>query len=548
MSYQNPLIIQNNPGGNIGEAANKAATSIQDAILFRIEDQERKEKERAEKKLANDALEIEQTKLIAGENAAARQLKDSTAYSDNMEVAFVEGLEKKNRDQITANDIQADMSVRKAAIQSVANEDQFQENMIGVNAALGEDKKMYDKDKLDGKSMYFNGPMGRAYGKFMDGNPDYKMVGRRDGLNWIQTITNEKTGESFELPVDKIKDGTWDAYIDTPDIYKGFKDQAKEYNVGISQRLNARGEWQEQDFEKANVLIGNDIMKAQADFDSYLKNNQLGAEAFLENTLMIEKSKLANFGGTNEGLMEALTSGDNDKQKEAMTLVNNEIRDDVESTWLSTNGVYREEDGGAFIVKKFEAPVVATKSSGSGKETQAEEANRLLVNLSKNLDPSKTPMTPEQFPVAFEQLYPNPQEYKGNEVTGRKYVDGGFRLITKVKKEVTSLKPVGDAELKAAIESMDGIDGPWKDLTEEEKGKVREAAEGKALADSLLTSGEEQFEEVESPVFKYTNRNHMVDFMDLTVSKGSKASDYGYKQSAANIYNFYKEANKSKTE
>ena len=335
MSYKNPLIIQNNPGGNIGQAANQAADSIQNAILFRIEDQERKEKERAEKKLADDALEIEQTKIRATENAAARQLMDSTAYSDNMEVAFTTGLETKNKYGIIANNPQEDLLVRKAAVQKVADEDQFQQNMIGVNAALGEDKKMYDKDKLDGKSMYFNGGVGKAYGQFMDGNPNYKMVGKRDGLNWIQTITNEETGESFELPVDKIKDGTWDAYIDTPDIYKGFNDQAKEYNTAINQRLNARGEWQEQDFEKANVLIGNDIMKAQADFDSYLKNNQLGAEAFLENTLMIEKSKLADFGGTNKGLMDALTSGVNDKQKAAMALVNNEIRDDVESTWLS---------------------------------------------------------------------------------------------------------------------------------------------------------------------------------------------------------------------
>jgi hypothetical protein len=95
---------------------------------------------------------------------------------------------------------------------------------------------------------------------------------------------------------------------------------------------------------------------------------------------------------------------------------------------------------------------------------------------------------------------------------------------------------------------MPDITGTWDSLTEEEKTRVREKAEGKALADSLRTSGEEQFEEVLSPVFKYTNQNHMIDFMNLTISKNSKVTDYGYNQSATNISNFYKEVNKPKTE
>ncbi len=538
MSYKNPLIIQNNPGGNIGQAANQAANSIQNAILFRIEDQERKEKERAEKKLAADALEIEQTKLIATENAAARQLMNSTAYSNNMEAAFSAGLETKNANQIKANDITVDLVDRKIAIQNVANEDQFQQNMIGVNAALGEDKKLYDKDKLDGKSMYFNGDMGKAYGQFMDGNPDYKMTGKRVGLNWTQTIINEKTGESFELPVDKIKDGTWDAYIDTPDIYKGLKDQAKEYNTAINQRLNARGEWQEQDFEKANVLIGNDIMKAQADFNSYLKNNQLGAEAFLENTLMIEKSKLADFGGTNEGLMKALTSGVNDKQKAAMALVNNEIRDDIESTWLSTNGIYREADGDAFKVKKFEAPVVTTKSGGGSTAKYAQDDNTLIAT-SLSLDPKKYPIENEEtFYRAFASKYPVPQVYNGNEVIDLVSKPGGFVIKTKQLKDKATVKQVDRDDLNAQTTKM-YPDKTFSELNQEEVGKVRTAAEEANQMAAFMSNGSDEFEEVESPLFRYTNSTHMRKYMEATVAKGGTHSLNGIKTSAENIGAFY---------
>jgi len=432
MSYQNPLIIQNNPGGNIGQAANKAAASIQNAILKRIEDQERKAKEQEEARQKADALEIEQMKLSSSERDTARAALEGEAYSNQSMKDFTISSEKKFQDGLTVADPNQDLSVRKAAQERVNNENQFQSNQVSVNAALGEDKQAYDKLKLEKASLYFNGPMGKAYTSFLEGVDGYTMKGKRNGNNWEQYII-DPDGNEFLLPVDKIKEGTWDGYVQTPDIYSGMRDTAKEYNTAISTRLNSNDEWQAEDFDKANVLIGDNVMKAQSEFTSYLKSNQVKAMAFLENTLLIGKDKMGEYGfDSNKNLMDALTSGDGPQYKSAMELVNNEIRDDVEGQWLSTNGVYRElqEDGG-YTVKKYEAP---KESKSPGKENAKDKANReIRTRILEDIVNDPDVDDADSFKGAFFEAFPQPNKIGGSSVLSVDQTDSGFTVkLTKM--------------------------------------------------------------------------------------------------------------------
>ena len=436
MSYQNPLIIQNKPYESLGQAANQAAASIQDAILTRMADQERKAKEEAAAKREADALAVEQVKISGEEANLAKKNLEAVAYANTAEKFFTKSSTDKSIDMQRAANMDLDVQERIAAQKRVNGENTFQQNQVTVNALLGEDKEIYDKMKADGKTMFFNGPMGKAYSAFLDGNANFKMVGKRVGNEWIQSIVDTSSGASYELPVDKIKDGTWDAYIDTPDLYAGMRDQAKEYNTGLRQRANAPGEWRDQDFDQANVLIGNDVMKAQADFGSYLSTNQLSAEAFLENKLRISPEKLKPFGGTNKGLMEALTSGDggpDGKYTQAIALVNAEIAEDVEGTWLETNGVYREDDGqGGFKVKKFEA---APKPSSSGsKEKEKEKADRQFREMiSSEIVNNILVDDKESFVEAFQHSLPYPGAIGKVPVIETIMTDNGFKIILDAK-------------------------------------------------------------------------------------------------------------------
>jgi hypothetical protein len=544
MSYQNPLIIQNNPGGNIGQAANQAAASIQDAILSNMAKQEKKQEEIARKQAIDDANAIAAAKESSTEDAEARKALAANEYSAGGMDAYGKSSEEKYRMNQVVADVNATREDRLAAQDAINAENTFQQNQVGSLAYFSEDKAELATLRAKG-NVYSTEGLGGVYVRFLDGNPNVKLSGKRVGNDWVNTLTED--GVTYELPTDKIKDGSFSAFALTPDLYEGIDAQSKEINAARNKREKGMQEFTPNDLSGITEAVNVNVEKAKANFGSYLEVDPIKARAVLTNSIFPEKTKEEI-----DTLMNNLTSGDatGDPEKPgkydiAIKEVNAEMTKDIEYKWGMNTGVFRNENS-QFEVMKPEEPV-NTKSSGGSKESKADEANRLLVNVSKTLDPSETPMTPKQFPVVFEELYPNPQEYKGNEVTGRKDVDGGFRLITKVKKEA-SLKPVGDAELKAAIKTMPDITGTWDSLTEEEKTRVREKAEGKALADSLRTSGEEQFEEVLSPVFKYTNQNHMIDFMNLTISKNSKVTDYGYNQSATNISNFYKEVNKPKTE
>ena len=447
MSYRNPLIIQNNPGGNIGQAANQAAASIQNSILKRMEDQERKAKEQEEARQRADALEIEQMKLSSTERDTARAALEGQAYSKQSMGYFYQSSEQKFKDGLTVADQNQDLSVRKAAQLRVNDENTFQSNQVSVNAALGEDKQSYDKLKLEKTSLYFNGPMGKAYTSFLDGVDGYKMEGKRNGTNWEQYII-DPDGNKFLLPVDKIKEGTWDGFVQTPDIYSGMRDTAKEYNTAISTRLNSNDQWQAEDFDKANVIIGDNVMKAQADFTSYLKSNQVKAEAFLENTLRIDKGKMSEYGfGSNKNLMDALTSGDGPQFKSAMELVNNEIRDDVESQWLSTNGVYRElQEDGSYTVKKYEAQ---EESGSASKENAKDTANRIITSRVMDSivnDPDVDDKN--SFKGAFFEAFPQPTKIGGSSVLSVDQTDTGFTVkLTKMIPNPNASSSGGEIDL-----------------------------------------------------------------------------------------------------
>ena len=107
MSYQNPLIIQNNPGGNIGQAANQAATSIQDAILFNMAKQEKKQEEIAKKQAIDDANAIAAAKESSTEDAEARKALAANEYSAGGMDAYGKSSEEKYRMNQVVADVNA---------------------------------------------------------------------------------------------------------------------------------------------------------------------------------------------------------------------------------------------------------------------------------------------------------------------------------------------------------------------------------------------------------------------------------------------------------
>ncbi len=109
----------------------------------------------------------------------------------------------------------------------------------------------------------------------------------------------------------------------------------------------------------------------------------------------------------------------------------NEIRDDVESQWLSTNGVYRElQEDGSYAVKKYEAP---EESKSSGKENAKDKANRLITSrVMEDVvnDPDVDDI--DSFRGAFFEAFPQPTEIKGSNIINLEETDTGF-VVTLTK-------------------------------------------------------------------------------------------------------------------
>lgn len=579
MSYRNPQIIQDRSGEILAKGISQATSSIAKGIqtLGAKREAERKRKIAEDKQFRKDSMKIARQKAADSSTTNKNLAKLSgnidglkytlKYYGDISGEAKVRGVQgtSTSEDENTITYAQGEMDKLNSGIELTlgyagtsnienpleAGNGQYikedENGSIAANRAFHFGLKSaegfsieYPKKIVDGKVQQYvkaTDSDGNSYEKTWD---DYTASLREGGyVVTFPSVQVELMEEQSEALYDKKGNFLNNLTMEQDEktiMENGFENKKDFQDKSKVSAVNDKGE---EIIENRQYLNKLSIQQARERLTDTTFSKVTYAAATNKQALsraLIDLNIYDSVGpiGADQWLAEDMTD---EMKKEA-------IERSTNKTWETTR-IKKDSEGRYYRVTSSYSPE-SPKSSGGSKESKADEANRLLVDVSKTLDSSETPMTPEQFPVVFEELYPNPQEYKGNEVTGRKYVDGGFRLITKVKKEA-SLKPVGDAELKAAIGTMPDINGTWDSLTEEEKRKVRETAEGKALADSLRTSGEEQFEEVLSPVFKYTNQNHMVDFMDLTITKNSKVTDYGYKQSAINISNFYKEANKPKT-
>jgi hypothetical protein len=203
----------------------------------------------------------------------------------------------------------------------------------------------------------------------MEGNPDYKLEGSRNGNDWQQTVVNVKTKERFDLPIDKIKNGTFDGFVVTPDLYKGMEDKAKNTADQINKRTESKGEYQQEDLDKVTNDVANNIIGAQSTFLSYMKTDQVSAKALLKNTLMLDDKRLEGTGFNEETLWAALTSGNGEGDKKydmAMSIVDAEIAEDIEDMYLTSNGVYRDDVNSPFKVYEPEPEAPTGNDAPSG--------------------------------------------------------------------------------------------------------------------------------------------------------------------------------------
>ena len=369
MSYRNPLMIQTNPGGDIAEAGVKAAQGLQNAILARIEKQEAKRKEAADLQRQDDAMAIEQYKLSNTEQATAQAQLDAQAYGKTGQEAFTAASNLIFDYDQGAGNQNLTREERMQNVDAASRERQFQSNQVSALNALGEDKKLYEELVKEKGRLFPNGALGAAYVGIMEGNPDYKLEGSRNGNDWQQTVVNVKTKERFDLPIDKIKNGTFDGFVVTPDLYKGMEDKAKNTADQINKRTESKGEYQQEDLDKVTNDVANNIIGAQSTFLSYMKTDQVSAKALLKNTLMLDDKRLEGTGFNEETLWAALTSGNGEGDKKydmAMSIVDAEIAEDIEDMYLTSNGVYRDDVNSPFKVYEPEPEAPTGNDAPSG--------------------------------------------------------------------------------------------------------------------------------------------------------------------------------------
>tara|TARA_R100000951_G_scaffold16007_2_gene12593 strand:- start:1373 stop:2824 length:1452 start_codon:yes stop_codon:yes gene_type:complete len=386
MSYQNPLIIQNNPGGNIGEAANKAATSIQDAILFNMEKQEKKQEEIAKKQAIDDANAIAAAKESSTEEADARKALAANEYSvGGMDAFNLSSGEKFKYNQIVAN-VNATREDRLAAQEKINAENTFQQNQIGALAYFSEDKTELATLRAEGNVYFDDKGLQGAYVRFLDGNPNVKLSGKRVGNNWVNTLIED--GATYELPTDKIKDGSFKAFALTPDLYKGIDDQAKEINAARNKREKGMQEFTPNDLAGITEAVNVNIDKAKANFTSYLEADPIKARAVLSNSIFPGDTKKIN------DLMNDLQSGDASgdpdnpgRYDEALAEVNAEMTKDIEYKWGMNTGVFRNDKNEFEVIKpKEESDLSSNPASGGTAEWTLNQEIADLNYKTKNVD------------------------------------------------------------------------------------------------------------------------------------------------------------------
>ena len=378
MSYQNPLIIQNNPGGNIGQAANKAATSIQDAILFNMAKQEKKQEEIAKKQAIDDANAIAAAKESSTEEADARKALNANEYSaGGMDAFGLSSDAKYAANQIVSN-VNATREERLAAQEKINAENTFQQNQVGALAYFSEDKAELATLREKGNVYSMEG-VGGAYVRFLDGDPNVKLSGKRVGNDWVNTLT--KDGVTYELPTDKIKDGSFEAFALTPDLYDGVDAQAKEINAARNKREKGMREFTSNDLSGITEAVNVNIDKAAANFDSYLKMDPIKARAVLSNSVYPEKTQKDI-----DLLMNDLQAG-GIKGATAQIKVREELKKDIEYKWGMNTGVFRNDNGEFEVMKQEE-------KDGNGYKFAAEytdaELNKQVNKLIAGIPEKKT--------------------------------------------------------------------------------------------------------------------------------------------------------------
>lgn len=386
MSYQNPLIIQNNPGGNIGEAANKAATSIQDAILFNMAKQEKKQEEIAKKQAIDDANAIAAAKESSTEEADARKTLAANEYSAGGMDAFNQSSTLKfDANQIVSN-VNATREDRLAAQEKINAENTFQQNQVGALAYFSEDKTELATLREKGNVYFDDKGLAGAYVRFLDGNPNVKLSGKRVGDDWVNTLTED--GVTYELPTDKIKDGSFKAFALTPDLYDGVDAQAKEINAARNKREKGMQEFTPNDLSGITEAVNVNIDKAKANFSSYLEVDPIKARAVLSNSIFPGETKKIN------DLMDALQSGDANKNGDgrydkAIAEVNAEMTKDIEYKWGMSTGVFRNDKGEFEVMKPEEESDLSNNPARGGTaewtlNKEIEDLNYKTKNVNEN--------------------------------------------------------------------------------------------------------------------------------------------------------------------
>ncbi len=375
MSYQNPLIIQNNPGGNIGQAANKAATSIQDAILFNMAKQEKKQEEIAKKQAIDDANAIAAAKESSTEEADARKALNANEYSAGGMRDFGLSSEAKYAANQIVSNVNATREERLAAQERINAENTFQQNQVGALAYFSEDKAELATLRKKGNVYSMEG-LGNVYVRFLDGDPNVKLSGKRVGNDWVNTLTED--GVTYELPTDKIKDGSFEAFALTPDLYDGVDAQAKEINAARNKREKGMREFTSNDLSGITEAVNVNIDKAAANFDSYLKMDPIKARAVLSNSVYPEKTQKDI-----DLLMNDLQAG-GIKGATAQIKVREELKKDIEYKWGMNTGVFRNDNGEFEVMKQEE-------KDGNGYKFAAEytdadlnkQVNKLIAGIPK---------------------------------------------------------------------------------------------------------------------------------------------------------------------
>ena len=371
MSYRNYKIIPTViPGAGIGEAIMGLAAPIQNAMQDRAKAVEEENARIAEQQLKDETAELaliqEQNDRSDAENAAMEE--KSNGLRVNMGGDYNISMNTQFNWEKAYNEPEATFEVKKEALQQISKQKRFRADLLSNIGGLGALKEQ--SVEAAGQDKNYKDDTAKAIDQWGQGLGTWSIT-NGEGLD--QYIENEK-GETYLLPMDKIRSGDYNSFVITPKIMEASSDKFATKNKEIKARVGGNsGSYTPEDLGQMSVMADTEIRTVMANIESYAATDKLSTRAILTKKLGFSTDPADKGTPTVDEITRDLYSGDPAKVRQAKDFIQQNVANRVDKEMLTILGVERSEDGS---FTEYKAPVDPS-ANGDGTGAESAQAEKL---------------------------------------------------------------------------------------------------------------------------------------------------------------------------